>query len=287
MEETIIQLYSKGITTSEIADLINKMYGHYYTPQTISNITKTVTEDIEAVRQREHSSQYAVIYLDATHFPLRRGNLVSKEAICVAIGIRSDGTKEVIDYQISPQESLVVWEELLLNTKEHGLKDVLLFVTDGLKGLDDVLYRLFPNAKQQCLVHVARNIYGQVRHQIMSDFKVIHQQNTMKEAEDCLLKFMKKWQPIYPNVVKKLNQNPYLLTFMNFPPSIRLSIYSTNLIESNNKMIKRSLREKEQFPNIESLERFLTLKYSEYNTKFENRSHKGFKQCKDTLDSMF
>ncbi|STD71904.1 Transposase and inactivated derivatives [Enterococcus gallinarum] len=143
LEETVIHLFRKGITMSEIADLIEKMYGHYYTPQTMSNITKSFTEEVTAFKGRELHDRYAAIYMDATYIPLKR-KTVAKEAIHIAVGIRPDGSKEVLSYAIAPTESITIWEEILLDLQERGLKNVLLFITDGLKGMVGAISRFYP-----------------------------------------------------------------------------------------------------------------------------------------------
>ncbi|KAB5972823.1 IS256 family transposase, partial [Bifidobacterium adolescentis] len=126
LEETVIHLFRKGITMSEIADLIEKMYGHHYTPQTMSNITKSFTEEVTAFKGRELHDRYAAIYMDATYIPLKR-KTVAKEAIHIAVGIRPDGSKEVLSYAIAPTESITIWEEILIDLQERGAKNVLLF----------------------------------------------------------------------------------------------------------------------------------------------------------------
>lgn len=116
LETTIIQLFQKGITMSEISDLIEKMYGHYYTPQTISNISKIVSEDVLAFKERQIESKYPIIFMDATYIPVKR-QTVSKEAVYIVIGIRLDGTKEVLGFNIAPTESAYVWKEILQDLK--------------------------------------------------------------------------------------------------------------------------------------------------------------------------
>lgn len=133
---------------SEIAGLIEKMYGHHYTPQTISNITKVVTEQVEAFHKRSLNARYVCIYLDATYIPVRR-ETVSKEAVYIAVGIREDGSKEVLAYTIAPTESAYNWQELLTELKERGIEEVLLFISDGLKGIVDAISTVFPNAQYQ------------------------------------------------------------------------------------------------------------------------------------------
>ncbi|EAC9275684.1 IS256 family transposase [Enterococcus dongliensis] len=290
LETTIIQLFQKGITMSEISELIEKMYGHHYTPQTISNMTKIVSEDIIAFKERSLESRYSVIFMDATHIPLKR-QTVSKEAVYIVIGIRLDGTKEVLGFSLAPTESAYVWKEILQDLKYRGLKEVLLVVTDGLSGINDSIHSVYPNAQfQQCCVHISRNIAHKVRvsdrQEICSDFKLVYQASSKEEANNQIRFMIDKWKKQYPRVVKLL-MNPAILTFYNFPPSIRRTIYSTNLIEGFNKQLKKYTKRKEQFPNEESLERFLVSQFNNYNQKFLCRVHKGFKEIHDTLESMF
>ena len=290
LETTIIQLVQKGITMSEISDLIEKMYGHYCKPQTISNMSKIVSEDVSAFKERTLEAKYSVIFMDATHIPLKR-QTVSKEAVYIVIGIRLDGTKEVLGFTIAPTESAYVWKEILQDLKDRGLEEVLLVVTDGLSGIDDSIHSVYPNAQfQQCCVHISRNIAHKVRvsdrQEICSDFKLVYQASSKEEANNQIRFMIDKWKKQYPRVVKLL-MNPAILTFYNFPPSIRRTIYSTNLIEGFNKQLKKYTKRKEQFPNEESLERFLVSQFNNYNQKFLCRVHKGFKEIHDTLESMF
>ncbi|MDT6570289.1 IS256 family transposase [Enterococcus faecium] len=289
LETTIIQLVQKGITMSEISDLIEKMYGHYYKPQTISNMSKIVSEDVSAFKERTLEAKYSVIFMDATHIPLKR-QTVSKEAVYIVIGIRLDGTKEVLGFTIAPTESAYVWKEILQDLKDRGLEEVLLVVTDGLSGIDDSIHSVYPNAQfQQCCVHISRNIAHKVRvsdrQEICEDFKLVYQASSKEEANNQIRFMIDKWKKQYPRVVKLL-MNPALLTFYNFPHAIRRTIYSTNLIEGFNKQLKRYTRRKEQFPNEESLERFFISQFNQYNQKFLGRIHKGFKEIQDTLESM-
>ncbi|TKL80954.1 IS256 family transposase, partial [Enterococcus faecium] len=258
-----------GITMSEIADLIEKMYGHHYTPQTMSNMTKVLTEEVNAFKVRTLNDKYVAIFMDATYIPLKR-QTVSKEAIYIAIGIREDGTKEVLSYAIAPTESTYVWNELLQDIYSRGVHDVLLFITDGLKGMKDTIHQIYPKAKyQHCCVHVSRNIAHKVRvkdrKEICDDFKAVYQASSKEEANTFLGSMIEKWQKTYPKVTQSLIKNQDLLTFYEFP--LRRSIYSTNLIESFNKQIKKYSRRKEQFQNEESLERFLVSIFDTYNQK--------------------
>lgn len=163
LEETVIHLFKKGITMAEISSLIEQMYEHHYTPQTISNMTQAVSETVEAFNNRTLYNRYVCVYLDATYIAVRR-DTVSKEAVYMAVGIREDGSIEVLAYTIFPTESAYNWQELLKELKERGVEDVLLFISDRLKGMVVAIQTVFPKAHYQtCLVHVARNISHKVR----------------------------------------------------------------------------------------------------------------------------
>ncbi|MDU5637443.1 MAG: IS256 family transposase [Enterococcus faecalis] len=231
LEETVIHLFRKGITMSEIADLIEKMYGHHYTPQ------------------------------------------------------------EVLSYAIAPTESITIWEEILIDLQERGVKNVLLFITDGLKGMAGAVQRFYPKARfQHCCVHVSRNISHKVRvddrKEVCDDFKMVYQASSKKAALEARGAFAEKWKTSYPKMVESILSNDYLLTFYDFPLAIRKTIYSTNLIESFNKQIKKYSHRKEQFQNEESMERFLVSSFDTYNQKFLGRSHKGFQQAEGELEQM-
>ena len=291
LESFVIHMFQKGVTMSEIADLIEKMYGHHYTRQTISNMTQVVSQQVEAFNGRKLSTRYACVYLDATYISVRR-ETVSKEAVYIAVGIREDGSKEVIAYTIAPTESAFNWKELLLEIKARGVEEVLLFLSDGLTGMVDTITSAFPKAQfQTCLVHVARTISHKVRvedrAEICEDFKTVYRADNQEAGQVALDKFCSKWKKSYPKVTKSLAANDYLLTFYGFPKSIWRSIYSTNLIESFNKQIKKYTKRKEQFPNEESLERFLVSQFEDYNQRFLTRCHIGFDQARAELTAMF
>ena len=291
LETTVIQLYRKGITTREIADLIEKMYGHHYSPTTVSNITKTVEEQVEKFHNRQVAERYAVIYCDATYLCLRR-DTVAKEALHVILGITPDGKKEVLDYALYPTESAGNYADMLANLKQRGLKEVLLFVSDGLTGIRDALLRQFPQAQHQsCWVHICRNVAKLVRlkdrKEVLADLKPVYTQETATDAERELDGFIAKYRGKYPKLAVMFQNRVSLFAFYQFPKEIRTSIYTSNLVENNNKKLKHKTKIKEQFPNEESLECFLCEHYSEYNRKYFGLSHRGFKQVEAELLMMF
>ena len=209
LETTVIQLYKKGITTREISDLIEKMYGHYYTPQTVSNITKAVQEQVEKFHTRPVSGKYAAVYCDATYLNVRRDS-VAKEALHVILGITLEGYKEVLDYALFPSESASNYKEMLLSLKDRGLEQILLFVTDGLTGLRNACLEIYPNAKHQaCWTHLCRNIMKYIRAKdkatVMDELKLVYRADSSDTAVENLYDFVLKYSKIYPKAVAVLD----------------------------------------------------------------------------------
>ena len=292
LETTVIQLYSKGVTTREIADLLERMYGSYYTAATVSNISKQMIPKIQAYHQRKLNDRFFCVFLDATYIPLKRLTY-DKEAVYVAIGIQPNGHKEVIDFRIEPTESIEIWTEMLNDFKRRGLEQVELFLSDGVVGMKDALAQTYPKASfQRCLVHIMRNICAKVRtrdrQKAMDDFKQLHQQSNKDDAISILHKFYQDWGPAYKSMIRDLKViETDLLTFYNYPKAIRPSIYTTNLVESFNTVIKRKVDPKAEFPTEESLDTFIGTLATEYNARHFDKAHKGFKQVEDTLESYF
>ncbi len=292
LEQTVIKLYSKGVTTREIADLIEKMYGGYYSPAMVSNISKEMIPKVEAYHQRHLSDKFFCVYLDATYIPLKRFTY-EREAVYIAIGIKPNGHKEVIDYCIAPTENIEIWSEMLKGFKSRGLEQVELFLSDGVVGMKEAICQSYPKAHfQRCLVHVMRNISAKMRvddrQKALDEFKQIHTQSNKEMAVQVLHEFYQNWEKAYKNVVRDLRQvEPDLLTFYNYPPAIRASIYSTNMIESFNNRLKRKTKPKTEFPTEQSLDTFIGVQAMDYNDRYFNRIHKGFGQVRDTLESYF
>ena len=227
----------------------------------------------------------------STYLNVRRDS-VEKEALHIIMGITEDGTKEVLDYALYPQERAENYTYMLNNLKERGLEQVLLFVTDGLTGIREELLQTFPKAKHQtCWTHLARNVMKYVRAkdklQVMKDFKRIHEQKNVDAAMTELVRFCEKYGKIYPKLVERLSDVTSFFSFYDFPESIRPSIYTTNLIENFNKQIKSQCKKKVQFPNEASLERFICGIVLEYNRESEERIHKGFALAQAQLTDLF
>jgi transposase-like protein len=263
-EELIVKLFQTGLTNSEISEIVESLLEKKYGRGTSSNITEKIVADVEAFRNRTLSGQYAVIYLDATCVLLQR-DTVRKEDVHIALGITVEGAKEMLGYAVSLKESSTIRKDVLMDLYSRGVKTPLLFVTNGIAGIEETILEIYPQADvQRCLVHVMRNIASHVRvkdrAEILGDFKQIHYQKTRETSQGIIDDFYVKWKPIYPKVVE----------------SIRCSIYSTNLIENFNKHLKRDLKAKIQFPSEESMEKYLVSRFDVYNDRFYEKVHRGF-----------
>ena len=182
---------------------------------------------------------------------------------------------------------------MLKGFKSRGLEQVELFLSDGVVGMKEAICQSYPKAHfQRCLVHVMRNISAKMlfddRQKALDEFKQIHTQLNKEMAVQVLHEFYQNWEKTYKNVVRDLRQvEPDLLTFYNYPPAIRASIYSTNMIESFNNRLKRKTKPKTEFPTEQSLDTFIGVQAMDYNDRYFNRIHKGFGQVQDTLESDF
>ena len=283
LEQMVIKFYQQGMTTREIGELIERMYGAHYSPQTISNMSQAMEEQVRAFHERPVEAHYKVIFLDATWLNVRRDS-VSKEAVHFIVGITPEGHKEVLDYAIFPSESSNNYQEMLLDLKQRGLAQVELFISDGLTGIRDACLSVFPQAlHQSCWVHVSRSIARLVRvkdrKEIMGALKQVYQAKDMSEAKQELVAFLKRFGKKYPKLLDKLSEDdPSLFSFYVMDEAIRRSVYTTNLLEGFHKQLKRLTKRKEQFPNEASLERFVCTICLEYNRKYSQRVHKGFGQ---------
>lgn len=173
LETMIIRMYASGISTREIATIIEKLYGNSYSATTISNITNVALEEIEQWHQRPLKKRYSVVYIDALHLKLRR-DTVSNDAIYFVLGVDEDGYREILDFFIGVKESAYVWEEHLTKLKQRGVEEVLLFVMDGLNGLQDAVHRVYQKEDiQRYIVHKVRNTIRSVRKKMSMRYQQI------------------------------------------------------------------------------------------------------------------
>ncbi|MGZ9800350.1 IS256 family transposase [Mycoplasma sp. AC1221] len=282
LTQMIMSFCKLGGSYKEITDFIENSTDIKMSRQTISNIFTTTKEKVDEFQNRKLPKKFQAIFLDSSYFSIKRGSY-AKEAINIVMGIDENGYKQVLNFEICPNENKGIFRELLLKIKEQGVEEVEIFVFDGLPGLENVVNEIFPKSKtQRCLVHIQRNIVSKVRvsdrKEISNDFMLIAKRSNKTEAQKELENFVSKWTiKGYKKEVSYLLQMQNLLTFFDFPPEKRKSIYTTNPIESLNSNMKLILKRKVSFPNTESLSLLLAHIFDNWNIDRSLRTTNGFR----------
>jgi transposase-like protein len=285
LAEVVISLYASGVSTRKIFKVLENIYGAYYSPQSISRLIKVTEEEIKAWKERALSEEYFAVFLDGTLLSVRR-NGVEKEPVYLALGIKFDGSREILGFWLfgSEGESAKNWEEILRELSRRGVKKVQLFITDDLPGIENAIKMVYPGSEWQlCVLHTVRNSLNKVRVKDRSlfaeDLKRIYRAETKEKAKEEILRLKERWGKIYPKVVKKWEDKAYaLLTFLRYPKEIRQFIYTTNQLERLAKEIKRRIKVIEVFPDEGSVERLLYLLLKELNERLNSRKLRGFKE---------
>ena len=212
IEEKVINLYGKGLSTREISDSIEDIYGVQLSATMISNITDAVLEEIEEWQKRPLKEVYPIVFIDAVHFNVKQENVIVKKAAYVILGVTTEGFKEVLGIWIGENESAKYWLGTLNELKNRGVKDILIICSDGLKGINEAIKAVYPNAMQQrCIVHLIRNSVKFVSYKHLKEFcndlRTIYKSNNEKEARENLEKVKDKWNSIYPTSLKVWEDN--------------------------------------------------------------------------------
>lgn len=259
IKDLCFELYGKGLTTRQIEDIIEKIYGSNYSKSSISRITTDFSQLVDSWLNRYLDAYYPVIFIDAIHVKVRR-ETVSTEAFYILLGLKEDYTREVLGIVNIPQESSCGWKDVLENIKDRGVKKVGLFVFDGLTGLGDVVGEVFSSSLQQkCTLHFQRNLFKEVRKKDREDFAtdikgVFDPDNpflTPQQAHKRLQDQLMKWSKKYPKF-KRISNNDELenlFTYLHFDYRVRRMIYTTNWIERLNKSFRRTLKIRNALPN--------------------------------------
>jgi len=257
-DEQITYLYGKGMTTRDITDTFEELYGAQVSPTLVSKVTAAVLQELEAWQARGLEDVYPIIYLDCIHVSIRHEGRVHKKAIYVALGITMEGHKEVLGLWISKNEGAKFWLSVLTDLQNRGLQDVLIFCVDGLSGFPEAIEAVYPKAKVQlCIVHMVRNSVKFVgsKHQkeVCSDLRTIYSSVSEKQASKELENFKLKWNDKYPAIYLSWYNNwKNLITIFEYPADIRKVIYTTNAIESLNSVIRKAIKNRRVFPHDES-----------------------------------
>ena len=274
IEDKIIAMYAKGLTTRQISDQIEDIYGFEVSEGMVSDITDRLLPEIEDWQQRPLSQVYPIVYIDAVHFSVRDNHVIKKLAAYVILGINEDGRKEVISIQIGQNESSKYWLSVLNELKNRGVKDILILCADGLSGIKESINVAFPNTEyQRCIVHQVRNTLKYVadkdKKQFAADLKSIYHAPSESQGHERMLEVTEKWQGHYPNAMKSWAANWDVISpIFKFSADVRKVIYTTNAIESLNSTYRRLNRQRSVFPSDTSLLKALYLATFEATKKW-------------------
>lgn len=258
LEELIFGMFASGMSTRAIADALESVFEFKYSASTISQISEITIEEINKWREKKLKKRYSVIMIDGMYLSVRR-DTVEKEVVLFVLGIDEEGYREIIDFEVNPAEGAEIWEDIIKRLYERGVREVLLFVADGITGIEERIKKYFPKADfQSCIVHKVRNTLNKVRSkdrkEVAEDLKSIYRASTKEDAKEVFNKFKEKWSRKYPNIVKSWEMELYrLLTFLKYPKSIQRVIYTTNLIERTIKEIRKRIKVIGALPSVKSV----------------------------------
>ena len=277
MENKIISMYAKGMSTSDIEAHIRDIYGLDVSDSTVSRITDKVLPEAKEWQQRPLENIYAVVFLDAIHYHVRSEGQIIKKAVYIAIGVDMDGKKDVLGMWVGENESAKFWAGVLNNLRNRGVEDILIACTDNLTGFSQAIEAVFPKTDiQNCIIHQLRNSSKYVSYKdikaLMADLMKVYTAVDEAAALDSLDAFAAVWDSKYPKISKSWYDNwPNLSTYFKFPQELRKLIYTTNTIEGFNRQLKKVTKAKSVFPTDDSLFKMLYLAMRDITKKWTGK----------------
>ena len=274
IDQKIISMYAKGMTTPQISETIEDIYGFETSEGFISDVTDKILPQIEDWQNRPLDEIYPILYIDAIHYSVRDNGIIRKLAAYVILGINTEGKKEVLSINVGDNESSKYWLSVLNELKNRGVKDILIICADGLSGIKEAIATAFPKTEyQRCIVHQVRNTLKYVpdkdRKAFATDLKTIYHAPTEEQARVALDRVNEKWTPKYPSSMKRWYDNwDAICPIFKFSSAVRKVIYTTNAIESLNSTYRKLNRQRSVFPSDTALLKALYLATFEATKKW-------------------
>ncbi|EFO2962687.1 IS256 family transposase [Escherichia coli] len=265
MDGQILSLYAKGMTTREIVATFKEMYDADVSPTLISKVTDAVKEQVSEWQNRQLDALYPIVYMDCIVVKVRQNGSVINKAVFLALGINTEGQKELLGMWLAENEGAKFWLSVLTELKNRGLNDILIACVDGLKGFPEAINAVYPETQiQLCIVHMARNslrfLAWKDYKAVTRDLKQVYRAATEEGALQALDAFGKEWDARYPQISRSWRANwPNVATFFVYSEAIRKVIYTTNAIESLNSVIRHAIKKRKVFPIDESVKKVMRL----------------------------
>lgn len=279
LDQQIIALYAKGLTTREIQSHLQEMYEVEVSATLISNVTDEVSAEVQAWQNRPLAGLYPIVYFDALYVKTRQSGMSESRAVYLALAVNLDGHKELLGLWIGESEGAKFWLSILTELQNRGMRDCFVACVDGLAGFPEALAAVFPKAQAQlCIVHKVRASLRYVpskdQKAVAADLRKVYGAPTIEAAEQALLTFEQTWSDRYPVVAKHWRRDwPHLTAFFDYPPDIRKVIYTTNAIESLNYSLRRVLKNRGAFPDDSSVIKVLYLAIQRASKKWTMSLH--------------
>ena len=277
IEEKILSMYAKGMTTGDIETHIQDIYGIEVSDTTISRITDKILPIAKEWQQRPLEAVYAVVFLDAIHYHVRSEGQIVKKAVYIALGINLDGKKDVLGMWVGENESAKYWTTVLNGLKNRGVEDIFIACTDNLTGFSAAIGAVFPKTEiQNCIIHQLRNSSKYVSYkdikELMADLRSVYAAVDEPAALDALDAFSTKWETKYPKISRSWRENwANLSTYFKYPQEVRRLIYTTNSIEGFNRQLRKVTKTRSVFPTDDSLFKMLYLAMVDITQKWTGR----------------
>ena len=277
IEEKILSMYAKGMTTGDIETHIQDIYGIEVSDTTISRITDKILPIAKEWQQRPLEAVYAVVFLDAIHYHVRSEGQIVKKAVYIALGINLDGKKDVLGMWVGENESAKYWTTVLNGLKNRGVEDIFIACTDNLTGFSAAIGAVFPKTEiQNCIIHQLRNSSKYVSYkdikELMADLRSVYAAVDEPAALDALDAFSTKWETKYPKISRSWRENwANLSTYFKYPQEVRRLIYTTNSIEGFNRQLRKVTKSRSVFPTDDSLFKMLYLAMVDITKKWTGR----------------
>ena len=277
IEEKILSMYAKGMTTGDIETHIQDIYGIEVSDTTISRITDKILPIAKEWQQRPLEAVYAVVFLDAIHYHVRSEGQIVKKAVYIALGINLDGKKDVLGMWVGENESAKYWTTVLNGLKNRGVEDIFIACTDNLTGFSAAIGAVFSKTEiQNCIIHQLRNSSKYVSYkdikELMADLRSVYAAVDEPAALDALDAFSTKWETKYPKISRSWRENwANLSTYFKYPQEVRRLIYTTNSIEGFNRQLRKVTKTRSVFPTDDSLFKMLYLAMVDITKKWTGR----------------